>query len=180
MGARQQRRNRAQPAGRSNAAQDRASHPWRLLSAGYSRRRPLQGSACVGVAERLGRLRPRAQARRGPISPACCRRASSAGNGVPDRNKAPADAVIPLRGGAPSNGPPGRLRFLRPENPAIPAAADLTYSNVRYKIPSQPQVIMNRTIGNPRLWERWKGAEQLALMATFEDSADHKTVGKGK
>jgi hypothetical protein len=29
---------------------------------------------------------------------------------------------------------------------------------------------MNRTIGNPRLWERWKEAEQLALVATFEDS----------
>jgi hypothetical protein len=29
---------------------------------------------------------------------------------------------------------------------------------------------MNNTTGNARLWERWKGAEQLALMATFEDS----------
>jgi hypothetical protein len=29
---------------------------------------------------------------------------------------------------------------------------------------------MNTPTGNPRLWERWKEAEQVALMATFEDS----------
>jgi len=29
---------------------------------------------------------------------------------------------------------------------------------------------MNLTMAKPRLWERWKEAEQLALLATFEDA----------
>ena len=30
---------------------------------------------------------------------------------------------------------------------------------------------MNTLIANPSLWERWKGAEQVGLLAIFEDSA---------
>jgi hypothetical protein len=35
----------------------------------------------------------------------------------------------------------------------------------------KPRLIMNPPIAKPRLRERWRGAERLALMAAFEDSA---------
>ena len=35
---------------------------------------------------------------------------------------------------------------------------------------------MNMTVTDPRVWERWKEAKRLALLATFEDSVTGKRV----